>query len=302
MKTLLKKAFARLLPSMRNELELELGSTFVENEQVAQKALMLQYRRLAAEAPDLLPSLSEAGFRKYSQFEEDGMLLLIFSLVAPINRIVVEICAGSGRECMAANLVINHGWRAHLFDGRDSNITAARRFFGRNKDTFFDPPKVTKAWITAENINELLAASGAHGPVDLLSLDIDGMDYWVWRAISAIDPQVIVCEIHNLIPPDKALTVPYDPAFSFDSEQYRGASLAAMTQLGNSRGYRLIGVHRFGFNAFFMKRGIGEGFFPEVTVAECLNNPVTVATRNKHWPQIKDLKWVDVADAAVPRG
>src|SRR5262249_8256653 len=160
------------------------------------------------------------GFRKYSEFEEDGILLYIFSLIPPLNRICVDIGAGNGRESNTANLIINHGWWGHFFDANERNVKAGVAFFSQNKDTFLHPPRFTRAWITAENVNEQIAESGVSGPIDLLSLDIDGMDYWVWKALTVIEPQVVVCETHNPIPPDRALTVPYDPSFVCESENY----------------------------------------------------------------------------------
>lgn len=266
----------------------------LSNEAAAQKTLMQQYRLLAATAPDSLPDLRDVGFRKYSQFEEDGILLYLFSLITPINRVCVEICAGDGRECNTANLIINHGWWGHLFDGDEDRVRAGKEFFAHTKDTFLYPPRFTNAWITAENVNEVIATSGATGAIDLLSLDVDGVDYWLWKAITVVDPQVVVCETHNPIPPDKALTVPYDPNFAFESENYRGASLAAMTKLGREKGYRLVGTHRFGFNAFFVKNGVGEKFLPEVDVAWCLQDPFSKLARRERWPLVKEREWQEV--------
>jgi hypothetical protein len=261
---------------------------------VAQKVLMNQYRFLASMGLKYLPSIGEVGFRKYSQFEEDGILLYIFSLIPPVNRTCVEICAGNGLECNTTNLIINHGWWAHLFDGDEENVKKGNSFFRNHKDTFLYPPKFTQAWITAENVNRLLIDSGIKGHIDLLSLDIDGMDYWVWKAIKVIDPQVVVCETHNPIPPEKALTVPYDPNFVFESENYRGASLAAMCKLGREKGYRLVGTHRFGFNAFFIKNGVGEDFFPEVDVHSCVQDPFSQKARKERWPKVKNYNWKEV--------
>ena len=294
MKRVLKKLLLKVARSARNELELETGTTARASEVVAQKMLMQQYRLLAARGRELLPSFADVGFRNFSQFEEDGILLYLFSLISPVNRKCVEICAGNGRECMAANLIINHGWWGYLFDGLDSNVQSATRFFANSKDTFLYPPKFTKAWITAENVNEQLVSAGANGPVDLLSLDLDGMDYWVWKAISAIQPRVVVCETHNVIPPSKSLTVPYDSKFVCESEDYRGVSLEAMCRLGREKGYRLVGVHRFGFNAFFVQNGVGEEFFPEVKAAACLNDPFT-EQRRKDWPRVEAMKWHEVS-------
>jgi hypothetical protein len=105
-----------------------------------------------------------------------------------------------------------------------------------------------------------LAAAGVTGPVDLLSLDLDGMDCRIWKAIKAIDPRVVVCETHNVAPIGRAIAVPYDPKFVCNSENYRGASLEAMCRLGKEKGYRLVGTHRFGFNAFFVKDVVGNDF------------------------------------------
>jgi hypothetical protein len=289
-----KRLFNRIAPSLANELELQRGSVLLNNEVVAQKALMQSYRLLAAQHAEFLPDIADVGFRKYSQFEEDGILLYIFSLIRPVNRTCVEICAGNGRECMTANLIINHGWWGHLFDGNRGNVADGNRFFANSRDTFLSPPKFNHGWVTAENVNELIRCSGAEGPIDLLSLDIDGMDYWVWQAISVIDPQVVVCETHNIIPPDRALTVPYDPAFVFASEEFRGASLAAMCKLGREKGYRLVGAHRYGFNAFFMKNGVGENFFPAVEPSTCQSDPVSCRLRAEAWPRVKQLDWQEV--------
>ena len=291
MKEFVKKILRRGARPMMNQLELATGSRLLQNEVATQKMLMQQYRLLAAQGVQFLPSFQDVGFRKYSQFEEDGILLYIFSLVQPINRTCVEICAGNGRECMSANLILNHGWWGYLFDGNEHSVAAGEQFFSRSKDTFFAPPKFSQMWITAENVNDCLKSAGVSGPIDLLSLDIDGMDYWVWKAISVIQPQVVVCETHNQIPADQALTVPSSANFICESEDFRGASLAAMAKLGREKGYRLIGTHRFGFNAFFMKNGVGEKYFPEVQPASCLNDPATRALREERWPKTRQFNW-----------
>ena len=293
MKQTAKRIFNRLFRSATDELQLEHGTTFRSAEPVAQKTLMQQYRLLASRGPEHLPSLSDVGFRVHSQFEEDGILLYLFSVIRPTNRLCVEICAGNGRECMTANLIVNHGWWGHLFDGDAANVASATRFFANNKDTFLHPPRFTQAWITAENVNETLAQSGLSGEVDLLSLDIDGMDYWVWKALTIIQPRVVVCETHNVVPVGQSVTVPYDPSFVGTSENYRGVSLEAMCRLGREKGYRLIGTHRFGFNAFFMKNGVGEGYFPEVSSASCLADPFSERRRHD-WQAVASRPWHEV--------
>lgn len=293
MKRTIKKVLKRIAQPVLEKLESDLEN-LLSNEVCTQKTLMQYYRLMAAMDIDWRPDFQDIGFRKYSQFEEDGILLCIFSLILPVNRTCVEICAGNGIQCNTSNLIINHGWWGHLFDGVEQNVAHGINFFSRHKDTFLYPPRFTKAWVSAENVNELIAQSGASGSIGLLSLDIDGMDYWVWKAITVIDPQVVVCETHNPVPPELALTVPYDPNFVFESENYRGASLAAMRNLGLEKGYRLVGTHRFGFNAFFIKNGVGEKYFPEVDVVSCAQDPFSKLAREKRWPQVKEFNWQHV--------
>jgi len=293
MKSAVKRIFNRLFRSMADEIELEHGRLLHATEPVAQKVLMQQYRLLAAQGAQRLPAFHDVGFRAHSQFEEDGILLYLFALIPPRTRTCVEICAGNGRENMTTNLIINHGWWGYLFDGDPANVAAGKRFFANHKDTFLHPPTFTHAWVTAENINELLAASGLSGEVDLFSLDIDGMDYWIWKALTVIEPRVVVCETHNAVPLHRAVTVPYDSAFVCNSENYRGASLAAMCQLAKEKGYRLVGTHRFGFNAFFVKNGVGEEFFPEVSAAECQRDPFS-ERRRRDWDAVASMPWHEV--------
>jgi hypothetical protein len=292
-KRLARRFLTRVIQSVGNELELETGLGWRSSEAVAQKALMQQYRLTAALGNGHLPAFNDVGFRAYSQFEEDGILLYIFSLIPPLNRTCVEICAGTGRECMAANLIINHGWWGYLFDGNERNVKDGNRFYSNHKDTFLHPPSFTHAWITAENVNDKLVAAGVSGEVDLLSLDLDGMDYWVWKAITAIAPRVVVCETHNLVEPGSALTVPYDAEFVCNSANYRGASLDAMARLAKQKGYRLVGTHRFGFNAFFIKDGIGEDCLPEVSTQSCLDDPFS-RKRRGDWASVAAMPWYEV--------
>ncbi len=284
----LQKIIKRCFTGLKNEL---ISDYYSKETQVL---LKLKYIELLNNDAILLPSFDEVGFRKYSQFEEDGILLFIFSIIGRTNRMAVEICAGDGIQCNCANLIINHGWEGFLFDGDAHNVKKGKAFFKNHKDTFLWPPKFTCSWITAENINTVIQSAGCSGEIDLFSLDMDGNDYWIWEALDCIQPRVVVCETHNAIPYDKALTVPYDPKFKIKIPNYHSASLLAMTKLANKKGYRLVGTHRYGFNAFFIRNDVCENLLPEVTVKSCLQDSFTKGTVEKSWPKIKDLDWIEV--------
>ncbi len=294
LKTFLRQERQRWFDSLFEQYPVRLLKAQTD-QKVAQLVLQQQFKaefRATQKALDF----REVGFRQYSQFEEDGILLYLFSLIPPGNRRCLELCAGDGIECNTANLIVNHGWWGWLFDADEERVQRGRALYGVHKDTFLHPPTFTRGWITAENVNQLVADAGLRGPIDLLSLDLDGNDYWIWKALDVVEPLVVVCEVHNAVPPDLAVTIPYDPNFVLDSfaNDFRSVSLAAMVSLGREKGYRLVGTHRYGFNAFFIKRGYGEDIFPERTATECATDDYTQLAQRTRWPKVKDKPWVRV--------
>jgi hypothetical protein len=266
-------------------------------DQQLQKQLLQTFQRRCAEDPALFArGFNDYGFRVYSQYEEDGLLLYIFAAVGFGSKRVVEICAGDGRECMATNLIINHQFDGLLFDGNDKRVTAGRQFFASHKDTFWRPPSFQRAWITVENVNALLVEQGFQGEIDLLSLDLDGIDYWIWKALDVVRPRVCVFETNNIIPSSLSLTVPYSDEFdsSWDKpdpeREFRSVSLRALTKLSQKKGYRLIGAHRHGFNVFFIREDLATNIFPTITVDQVHDNPSTRQAQLK-WERLKDLPW-----------
>ena len=266
-------------------------------EQVGQHSLALRHKREHADTGRVLP-LSEAGFRCYSQNDEDGVLLYVFTLIGTASKSAVEIGAGDGFQCNTANLLLNHGWNGLLVDGHRGNVRFAQRFYRWDLRTRRSPPQVVHAWVTAENINQVIRDNGYSGEIDLLSIDVDGNDYWIWQAIGCIQPRVVMIECNDLWGAERAVTTPYDPAFTTTLTDYgsetAGASLPALVKLGRSKGYRLIGSEKFGFNAVFMRAGVGEAVFPEVAAKQCLQHPRSLFLQRNRRPDAGGQKWIDV--------
>ena len=239
--------------------------------QIGQVLLRLQYQDLARRRFDL-PTLEDVEFRCHSQNGEDGILLYVLALLGTTNRKVVEICAGDGIECNAANLLVNHGWNGLLFDGDAEQIARGRAFYATCRNTSVAPPTFINAWITTDVVNDLVADHGFSGPIDLLSLDVDGNDYWIWKALDCVTPRIVVLEFNAGCGSDVSVSMTYQPDFRLDYtvQPYRcGASLAAFVKLARVRGYRLVGVQSLGFNAFFVRNGIGDDLLPERSVRDC---------------------------------
>jgi hypothetical protein len=216
--------------------------------------------------------LADVEFRCQSQNGEDGILHYIFSLLGTTDRRVVEICAGDGIECNAANLIINHGWCGLLFDGDAELVARGKAFYATCRTTFVGPPTLVHAWITTDGVNSLVASNGFAGTIDLLSLDIDGNDYWIWKALDCITPRVVVLEFSANCGPYRAVSMSYTPDYRLDiqTQPYRcGASLPAFVKLGREKGYRLVGVQSLGFNAFFVRNDLAADLLPEKTPEQC---------------------------------
>ena len=207
--------------------------------------------------------------RLSSQNGEDGLLLHILSAVGVGDRRIVELGIEDGRECLARMLILHFGWSGLLLDCEAANVADARRFFHVNSAVAPDRLRIVECFVTAENIDGVLADNGITGEIDLLAIDIDGNDYWVWKAIEAVRPRVVVIEYNASLGPDEALITVYDPQFDrktkHSSGWYHGASLAALADLGRRRGYALVGSDSSGINAFFVRRELLGDALTEVT-------------------------------------
>lgn len=265
----------------------------------SQVALRLDYRDRLRRGEKTL-SFRDVGFKAYSQTDEDGILWYIFSLIGEKYRTCVELCCGDGIECNSANLIINHGWYGLLVDGNPVNIRHADAFYFSHVATRGFPPKVVYSWITRENVNDILVSHGFEGEVDLLTIDVDGMDYWIWKAISAVSPRVVVVEYNTSLGPKLCVSVPYDPKFNgFDHSvtcgmpDYAGASLSAMVKLGHSLGYRFVGVNRTDFNAFFVRNDLAAPF-SDCRILDSFFSSHAQWCQQTRYPKIMALPWEDV--------
>jgi len=287
----------RELTKMRELLGRTTTSSVGAANKVSQLILLNQYRDMVHRGVPL-PSFEDVEFRAFSQNGEDGIILFVFGLIGMGQRRGVEICAGNGIECNTANLIVNHGWHGLLFDGENRLIQEGRDFYSRLGDTGCYPPKLVSSWITRENVNQIIKENGYEGSVDLLSLDLDGVDYWVWESLEVIRPRVVIAEIQCVWGSERAVTVPYAhdfrSPFTDGFAAYSGASLPAFVKLARKKGYRLVGVQRLGFNAVFVEEGVGEELLPEVDVDSCVDRPFAAWAQRELLPKVSDLEWVDV--------
>ena len=188
--------------------DLDLASRTSPAAKLAQIQLAHDWRNLPLQGLPL-PRFADVEFRAFSQNGEDGILLYLFSLIGTTSRTCVEICAGDGIQCNAANLILNHGWTALLVDGDAGKVKRGQDFYAAHPDTFSFPPQFVHAWIDRETVDALIAGQGFAGEIDLLSIDLDGVDYWIWDAIESVRPRVVVAETQCIWGASRSVTVPY---------------------------------------------------------------------------------------------
>lgn len=267
----------------------------LNNSQVAQRVLTQQYQTaLRLGLP--LPTFADTGFRVFSQTDEDGLLHYLFSVIGTSYKTCIDLACGAPMGSNTTNLICNQGWHGLLIDADESLLAQSRQFYTRHPDTWVYPPKILSAWVTLDNVNNLFRQVGMAGEIDLLCLDIDGVDYWLWQAIDAVMPRVVLVEYLNIWGPDRAVTVPYRPNFNrMDTHpDFFGASLPAFVKLGRAKGYRLVGCNRYGFNAFFVRNDLAQDLLPEVSAEGCLSHPMARDGRLNRLPKVLNLPWVDV--------
>ncbi len=264
---------------------------------VSQQSLINSWR-IRYKLGDTAPHVWDVGFREYSQNEEDGILLYIFSMIGMKNRTFVEICAGDGMECNTTNLTVHHGWTGLLVDGDPANILKAKQFYNHIAQTLIWPPKIVQKWVTAENINSLIQENGLTGEIDLLSIDVDGMDYWLWKAVDVIQPRVVVIEINNRLGSEKKLTVPYKEDFQTEvtaaGSEYGGASISALTSLGKEKGYRFVGTNKICTNGFFIRDDIEHPWLVQTSPQEYFTHPRTRYHLDQIQEKVLKKEWEEV--------
>jgi hypothetical protein len=229
------------------------------------RSLLLQGKLAcnAARSLSQLSHLSDAEFRVYSQWGEDGILEWLLQRLPISSPAFVEFGVENYSEANTRFLLVNRNWKGLIMDGSAEHMQAVR-----SKDIYWRHDLTALcAFIDRQNINALIAKSGFSGRIGVLSVDIDGNDYWVWQAIDVVDADIVICEYNAVFGDLYPITIPYRPDFhrttAHSSNLYWGASIAALRFLARQKGYELAGSNKAGTNAFFVR----EDLFPRVTAA-----------------------------------
>jgi len=212
-----------------------------------------------------LVNLNTYSKKKYSQTGEEGILEHIFNQIGTTNKVAVEFGALDGSSLSNTRYFVDLGWKAIMFDGKTPPASGVHCEF-----------------LTVENINAVFCKYGVPTEFDLLSIDVDGNDYWLWNALR-YRPRVVIIEMNGTIHVGLNRTIPYNPTFACDGTDYYGASFGALKKLGESKDYTLI--HQcHALNMFFVRSDIIPNMSFNITYTHNQYHPHD--TQNRPWVEV----------------
>jgi hypothetical protein len=231
--------------------------------------------------------LPRFGHQVFSQHAEDGILAEIFRRIGTTSRTFFESGVGDGLENNTVYL-LTQGWSGAWVEASEKSVVAIRKTLGRYVDD--GRLALARAPLTTGNVDEVCRATGIRPGVDLLSLDIDRNTWWVWQAMTHLEPRVVVVEYNASWPPGVDWKVEYHADRGWNGTAYFGASLTAFERLGREKGYALVGCTVNGVNAFFVREDLCGDHFAQPFTAEHHYEPARyfLIRRNAHPPSFGD--------------
>jgi glycosyltransferase involved in cell wall biosynthesis len=212
-------------------------------------------------------NFADAGYQVYSQYNEDGLIQFIVDRISDIQKNFIEIGCGDYTEANTRLLLERNGWKGLIVDGDELLINRIV-----NSGWYWRyPVNAICSFVDKESIHTLVDDRLKSLDIGLLSIDIDGMEYWIWKELEDYAPTIIVIEYNAVFGSEKCVTVPYDSSFSryetHYSGLYSGASFSALLKLGHEKGYVLLGTNSGGNNMFFVLEHVAKKFGLEEDVS-----------------------------------
>jgi len=255
-------------------------------------ARMGERYRAVSESPAMhvnAGSLTPFELRVFSQNGEDGVLAEILTRVGTGERSFVEFGVESGRQGNCVYLADVADWHGLFMEGDANTFTALERKYRADERVRTDCALVTPA-----NVQQLFAAADVPPEPTVVSIDVDGSDYWIWEAIDDYRPRVVVIEYNSALDPRRRLVQPADLEDGWDGTEYFGASLGALRTLGERKGYRLVHTELSGVNAFFVREDLTNGRFPAVEDVSVRGAPNYFQYGHIHPPDLGRRPYLDL--------
>jgi len=210
--------------------------------------------------------LEKYGFKGNAQMDECGYIQEIFKRIGTTNKVMIEFGVGGKENENNTWYLVKNGWSGLWLDARKPSVEHLSKIFAGPIST--GRLKIVEALITPKNVNKLFQKNGITGEIDLISIDIDTIDYWVWEAITVVNPRVVVIEYNAKYAPPMEWILPNNDDAKFNKNDCMGASLKSLEKLGTKKGYSLVGCGLSGANAYFVRNDLLGDKFAEPYSAE----------------------------------
>ena len=204
-----------------------------------------------------LDKINDFEYQITSQNNEDGIINHIFDILKIDKLNFMEVGFDYYQNNSLA--VLKRCNKGLFIDGDNKKAIILRNVL----KLFYPAKKITvqNALVDIDNINQIKEQNfNNQEEIDFLSIDVDGIDYYLLKEIN-FKPKLICIEYNFWFGKDLSCAVPYKKNYSIDSlSNYVGASLKALTELANSKGYHLIALDSACINAFFIRDDLKHNF------------------------------------------
>jgi hypothetical protein len=200
-----------------------------------------------------------------SQKGEDGILDKIFSELNISSGYFCEFGAGDGISNCNTFFLKEKGWQGLYIEPDENNFKNLKKIHEKNNKIHLINNFVSLE--LNETLDDYLNQSGAPTDFDLLSIDIDGNDLWVWDSLKNYKPKVVIVEYNSQYPSTSSVTVSYDKNHKFNYNDFYGASAGAFNKLAESRDYSLV-AYTVGLNLIFIRNDLNNQKFKKYNIAD----------------------------------
>lgn len=248
----------------------------------SEKEIIAMGRLLANQIKNFtnIDSIHEVEFSIFSQFGDDGIIQwLIHKLDIP-NKTFIEFGVENYSESNTRFLLMNNNWTGLVMDGSTENVEEIKKSYYYWKYSV----EAKAVFVTKDNINQIIKNEDFHEDLGLLHIDIDGNDYYVWDAITAVNPVIVIMEYNSIFGYERPICIPYHADFYrlnyHYSGLYWGASLLSLCDLAEKKGYAFIGCNSNGNNAYFVRKDKMVKSIKELSIQEGFVSATNRETRN----------------------
>ena len=254
-------------------------------------------------------NLENTEIKIFSQNGEDGIIDFINYSLRINNPNFIEIGVGDYSEANTRYLYEKYYSKGLIVDNIDNFYEKVKK----NINLWKGDLRISNASVTSENINDILAGN-CNYEIDLFSLDIDGIDYWVLKELKPQISKIFIAEYNPIFGDRLEVTVPNLPDFERKKYHYSclcfGMSLKALINLMGEKGYYFLGTNRFKNNAFFITKNFDKKeYFPKIIInnleyytnsnfreSRDVNENLNYLSRGKALANISDCEVVDLSN------